>query len=94
MAKITITVEMNERWISPFCSFLKAMENNGKLGHSGLLGFYVDGDGDFRPTFTFDRYISPSKPITRDDLINSKRDDYYKINLNPDLVPEDVYDAR
>lgn len=39
MAKITITVEMNERWISPFCSFLKAMENNGKLGHSGLLGF-------------------------------------------------------
>ena len=42
MAKITITVEMNERWISPFCSFLKAMENNGKLGHSGLLGFYAD----------------------------------------------------
>lgn len=86
MAKITITVEMNERWISLFYSFLKAMENNGKLGHSGLLGFYADGDGDFRPTFTFDRYISPSKPITRDD--------YYKVNLNPYLVPEEVYDAR
>lgn len=54
----------------------------------------MDGDGDFRPTFTFNRYISPSKPITRDDLINSHRDDYYKVNLNPYLVPEEVYDAR
>lgn len=27
------------------------MESCGNLGHSSVVGFYSDGDGDFRPKF-------------------------------------------
>lgn len=50
--EITITMTVEERWISHFCSMLKEMEKNGIVGHSSLIGFYSDGDGDFRPKFT------------------------------------------
>ena len=30
---------------------MKHLERNGTLGHSALVGFYADGDGDFRPRF-------------------------------------------
>ena len=30
------------------------MEFCGKIGHSSLIGFYSDGDGDFRPEFKTD----------------------------------------
>lgn len=49
-----ITVTMPKRWVSYFCSFLKRMQTDGKIGHSELIGFYADGDGDFRPTFEFE----------------------------------------
>ena len=45
----TIKVTMNERWIDDFCSMLHWMQSCGNLGHSSLVGFYADGDGDFRP---------------------------------------------
>ena len=57
MAKgVTIKIEatMSERWVDHFCSMLKYLESNGKLGHSCIVGFYSDGDGDFRPEFKFD----------------------------------------
>lgn len=53
--ELNIKVTMSERWVNDFCSMLKWMENCGNLGHSSLVGFYADGDGDFRPRFTFDR---------------------------------------
>ena len=46
-----IKVTMNERWVDVFCSMLHWMESCGNLGHSSLVGFYSDGDGDFRPKF-------------------------------------------
>lgn len=49
--KFTIECEVPERWVNQFCSFLKHLERNGNLGHSALVGFYADGDGDFRPRF-------------------------------------------
>lgn len=49
--KFTVECDMPERWVDDFCSFLKHLEHNGKIGHSALVGFYADGDGDFRPTF-------------------------------------------
>jgi hypothetical protein len=49
--KFTIECEIPERWVNQFCSFLKHLERNGNLGHSALVGFYADGDGDFRPKF-------------------------------------------
>lgn len=49
-----IKVTMKERWIPYFCSMLLEMQRNGDIGHSGIIGFYSDGDGDFRPKFEFD----------------------------------------
>lgn len=49
--KFIIECEVPERWVNDFCSFLKRIEHNGNIGHSSLIGFYADGDGDFRPTF-------------------------------------------
>ena len=51
--KFTIECEMEERWKDYFLSFLKTMECFGQMGHSELLGFYSDGDGDFKPKFDF-----------------------------------------
>lgn len=52
--KFNITVSMEERWINDFCSMLKWMEHCGQVGHSSVVGFYSDGDGDFRPKFEID----------------------------------------
>lgn len=49
--KFIIECEVPERWVDYFCSFLKHLERNGNIGHSALVGFYADGDGDFRPKF-------------------------------------------
>lgn len=49
--KFTIECEMEERWKDYFLSFLKSAERCGEIGHSQLVGLYVDGDGDFRPKF-------------------------------------------
>ena len=49
--RFTIDCEMPERWVNDFCSFLRQLERNGNIGHSSLIGFYADGDGDFRPKF-------------------------------------------
>ena len=62
--KFTIECEMEERWKDYFLSFLKTMEFYGQAGHSELLGFYVDGDGDFRPKFEFkNTEYKPKLPI-------------------------------
>ena len=50
----TVTCTMEERWIDTFMSMLNKMESDGKLGHSEIIGFYSDGDGDFRPEFKSD----------------------------------------
>ena len=49
-----IEVTMDERWVDYFCSMLKYMERCGNIGHSSIVGFYSDGDGDFHPKFKFD----------------------------------------
>lgn len=51
--KLTINVEMEDRWVPHFLSMLKEMEFNGKVGRSRLIAFYSDGDGDFHPKFEF-----------------------------------------
>lgn len=43
----TITATMSEDWADHFCSFLKRMEHDGKIGQSEAMGFYIDGDGVF-----------------------------------------------
>lgn len=51
--KINITADIPDRWVNCFCTFLKKLERNGRVGHSSTIGFFADGDGDFRPTFDF-----------------------------------------
>ena len=62
-----IEVTMEERWVDDFCSFLKYLQRNGSLGHSSLVGFYADGDGDFRPRFRFDTEfnLTPGQKTTK-----------------------------
>lgn len=56
MANKTFNIEvtMEERWIDDFCSMLEYMRYCGSIGHSAIIGFYADGDGDFRPKFKID----------------------------------------
>lgn len=49
-----VKVTMEERWIDDFCSMLNWMQYCGSMGHSSLVGFFADGDGDFRPRFEID----------------------------------------
>lgn len=51
--ELIINAKMNERWVNDFLSMLKYMEHCGDIGHSAIVGFYSDGDGDFRPEFEF-----------------------------------------
>ena len=62
-----IKVTIKERWINDFCSMLKQMESCGEIGHSSIIGFYSDGDGDFRPKFEFDREFEKTKGYWRKD---------------------------
>ena len=48
-----IDVQMEERWVNTFCSMLKRMELDGSIGHSEWIALFSDGDGDFRPRFSF-----------------------------------------
>ena len=88
---IEVTVE--ERWIPHLQSFLKHMEAMGDVGHSALVGFYADGDGDFRPTFNFDEESEWPDPIERADLIHIHKHDNDKIYTSLTLIPEVIFDA-
>ena len=69
LKKFKIEAEMEERWISYFCTMLKRMEFCGQLGHSEVVGLYSDGDGDFRPKFNIETFFAPQKRIElRDDF--------------------------
>lgn len=65
--EFNIKVTMNERWVNDFCSMLHRMQSCGNLGHSSIVGFYSDGDGDFRPKFEFDREYEETKGFWRKD---------------------------
>jgi len=80
MAEKTFNVEctMEERWIPYFISFLKKMQYNGLVVHSGVVAFMSDGDGGFRPRFETDTNYYITNPS-----INS-------ISKEP---PEFLYDA-
>ena len=59
--KFTIEVTINERWVDVFCSFLKHLETNGKVGHSEYVTIFADGDGDFRSEFNINTEFDKTK---------------------------------
>lgn len=80
MVTFSVQVTMKERWVDDFCSMLNWMETCGQIGHSSLVGFFADGDGDFRPKFEIDR------PYT-------EKDGFRGDKIYSDAVPEVIYDA-
>ena len=79
--KFTIECEMRQRWVNDFCSMLKYMESCGSAGHSAVIAFYSDGDGDFRPKFNINTEFEKQKGYHRED------------RNCPLPVPEVMYDA-
>ena len=69
MAKVEFNIKatMDERWANDFCSMLQWMQSCGNLGHSSVVGFYSDGDGDFRPKFEIDREYEKTKGYWKKD---------------------------
>ena len=65
--KFNIKATMNERWVNDFCSMLNYIQSCGRVGHSGVVGFYSDGDGDFRPEFKIDREYEVTDGYRRED---------------------------
>ena len=69
--ELNIKCTIQDRWVNHFLGLLRRMQLLGSLGSSRILGFYSDGDGDFRPKFIVDgkeiRDIEVAKPIYDDD---------------------------
>lgn len=64
--EFNIKVRMKERWVNDFCSFLKYMERCGNIGHTCVVGFMADGDGDFRPEFIIDEEFELTEGIRKE----------------------------
>lgn len=60
----TIECTMDEQWIPTFMSFLKKLQYNGIVGHTGIVAIMSDGDGNFRPKFRTDEKYYITSPCT------------------------------
>lgn len=67
MSRLTITAEMEDRWVPHFIGLLKTMEQYGAVGMSRTVSMYADGDGDFHPKFHCDTAVEPAEPHTDSD---------------------------
>lgn len=64
--EITFTIKctMKKRWVSHFLAMLNYMQQLGCSGSSREVAMFCDGDGDFRPSFKWDKSLpSDAKPI-------------------------------
>ena len=64
--KFTIECEVPERWVNDFCAMLEEIQYFGEQGHSGVVGIYADGDGDFRPRFNIQTTYDKDKTTKLD----------------------------
>ena len=60
--KFSVDCEMEPSWVPYFLGMLRTMEQLGKLGGSKWVKLYSDGDGDFRPKFSWSSKVEPAKP--------------------------------
>lgn len=51
--EIGLKFKINPRWYKQFIGFLQELESDSIVGHSGITGFFADGDGDFRFRWKF-----------------------------------------
>lgn len=65
--EFTINIKIQKRWLPCFLSMLKLMEQYGSAGNSRRIVFFSDGDGDFRPMFTWPKILNANfAPIKND----------------------------
>lgn len=50
----TVTCTMKRRWARQFLSMLRYLQWLGSAGSSREVTIFADGDGDFRPKFSWD----------------------------------------
>ena len=63
----TIRCEMSNRWVPHFLGMLRKMQSLGAIGSSREVAIYSDGDGDFRPRFTWESDLpAPAPPRTEE----------------------------
>lgn len=48
---VNLKITVRKRWLPHLLGFFHRMESLGSMGSSRMIGFYADGDGDFRPKF-------------------------------------------
>ncbi len=51
---MNFTVTVRKRWAVQLIGMLNTMQSLGSMGSSRMIGFYADGDGDFRPKFSIE----------------------------------------
>lgn len=74
----TITVTMRKRWVPHFLGMLKRMQYLGGIGASRKVAIYSDGDGDFRPKFSWPNYLpEPAAPKVGADDRDNVRDQLF-----------------
>lgn len=66
----TVTCTMKARWVPHFLGMLTKMQQLGSWGSSRVISFMSDGDGDFRPHFSWQPATlpSPAKGQGKEDL--------------------------
>ena len=74
ITEFTIKCSMRTRWVPHFLSMLKYMQQLGGLGGSRMVSFYSDGDGDFRPKFSWDMAL-PSEANPVEDVDGNRKYD-------------------
>lgn len=64
--EVSLKLKIHPRWYKQFIGFLQQLEGCSKAGHSEIVGFYADGDGDFLFRWNF---LSPDKVTQTEETI-------------------------
>lgn len=51
---VNLKITVRKRWLPHMLGMFYRMQQLGSIGSSRMIGFYADGDGDFRPRFEID----------------------------------------
>ena len=44
---LQLNIRISKRWVPTFIGFINKLQHNSDIGHSSVIAFYADGDGDF-----------------------------------------------
>ena len=106
--EISLKFKINPRWYKQFIGFLQELENDSIVGHSGIAGFFADGDGDFRFRWKFadnaevekakdsvENYFKEREKswLTHPELARGCADSYEGIRPDEDVRVDLLFDA-